>query len=309
MKQKIALALSGGGARGIAHIGAIEELERRGYEISSIAGTSMGALVGGVYAVGELEKFKEWLCALDKMKVFRLVDFTFSLNGVVKGDKVLNAIKKFVPDTNIEELKIDFSATAADITNHKEIVYRTGSIYDAIRASIAIPMVLTPVITDDAVIVDGGVLNNIPISNLKRNEGDLLVAVYVNADIEPLKLKQHKKVEKQRKAAYLRKMNEFYEYLNLGSTKSKKERLSYFSLLDKTFVSASLQLAQFNIEKGAPDVLVNVSRHVCGTYDFYMAEDLIEIGRLATAQTLDKFEDTKKGAELQRENHAKDYQS
>ena len=170
-------------------------------------------------------------------------------------------------------------------------------------------MVLTPVITNDAVIVDGGVLNNIPISNLKRNDGDLLMAVYVNADIEPLKLKQHKKVEKQRKTAYLQKMNEFYEYLNLTSSKSQKGRLSYFSLLDKTFISASLQLAQFNIEKGAPDVLVNVSRHVCGTYDFYMAEDLIEIGRMATAQALDKFENSKKMNELQQERRAKDCQS
>lgn len=256
-----------------------------------------------------MEKFKIWICALDKLKVFPLVDFTFSLHGVVKGDRVLNAIKEFVPDTNIEDLKIDFSASAADISNHKEIIYRTGSIYDAIRASIAIPMVLTPVITKDSVIVDGGVLNNIPISNVKRNEGDLLVSVYVNADIEPLKLKHQKKEEKQQKSVYLEKINEFYEYLNIVSSKTKKERLSYFSLLDKTFISASLQLAQFSIEKGAPYVLVNVSRHVCGTYDFYMAEDLIEIGRMAMAQTLDKFDKSKKTSDLQQENHAMDYQS
>jgi NTE family protein len=97
MSRKIALVLSGGGARGIAHIGVIEELEKRGYEITSIAGTSMGALVGGMHAAGKLEEYKEWMCSLDKMKVFSLVDFTFSADGIVKGDKVLNAIKALCP--------------------------------------------------------------------------------------------------------------------------------------------------------------------------------------------------------------------
>ena len=206
MKKNVALVLSSGGARGIGHIGVIEELEKRGYEITSIAGTSMGALVGGVYALGKLEEFKKWMCSLDKLKVFSLVDFTFSSNGLVKGDKVLNAIKEFVPDTKIEDLKIDYSATATDIANHKEIVYKSGSIYEAIRASIAIPMVITPVINNNSVIVDGGVLNNLPISNVKRNKGDLLVAVYVNADVPQIKLNVSKKEEKEKESVYLKKL-------------------------------------------------------------------------------------------------------
>lgn len=290
MAQKIALVLSGGGARGIAHIGVIEELEKRGYKIGSIAGTSMGAMVGGVYALGKMEEFKRWMYSLDKKKVFSLVDFTLSLQGLVKGDKVLNAIKKFVPDTNIEDLKINYSATAADIKNHKEVVYTSGSIYDAIRASIAIPTVLTPVIKENAIIVDGGVINNVPISNVKRNKGDLLVTVYVNADIPIQKRKVSKKEEKENKSVYLQKLKEFYDHLSLINPKSKKEKLSYFTLLDQTFVSASLQLAQLQIEKGAPDILVNISRNTCGTYDFYMAEELVEIGRQAAVEILDEFE-------------------
>ncbi len=290
MKKKVALVLSGGGARGIAHIGVIEELEKRGYEINSIAGTSMGALVGGMYAAGKLEEYREWMCSLDKMKVFSLVDFTFSADGIVKGDKVLNAIKNFVPDTNIEDLKIAYSATAADIENHKEIVYRTGSLYEAIRASIAIPMVITPVIKENAIIVDGGVVNNLPISNVKRNNGDLLVAVYVNANVETIKLKVSKKEEKEKKSVYLKKLNEFYEHVNIISPKLKKEKIGYFTLIDKAIVSASLQLVQFSIEKNPPDILVNISRDTCGTYDFYRAEELVEIGRQSAIKILNEFE-------------------
>jgi NTE family protein len=290
MNKKIALVLSGGGARGIAHIGVIEELEKRGYEITSIAGTSMGAVVGGMYAAGKLEKYKEWMCSLDKRKVFSLVDFTFSADGIVKGDKVLDAIKEFVPDTNIEDLKIAYSATAADIENHKEIVYRSGSLYEAIRASIAIPMVITPVIKNGAIIVDGGVLNNLPISNVKRNKGDLLVAVYVNANVPPVKLKVSKKEEKEKKSVYFKKLNEFYEQLNIISPKPKKEKIGYFTLIDKAIVSASLQLVQLAIEKNPPDILVNISRDTCGTYDFYRAEELVEIGRQSAIKTLEEFE-------------------
>lgn len=284
------MVLSGGGARGIAQIGVIEELQKRGYEITSIAGTSMGALIGGMFAAGKMDEFKKWICSLDKMKVFSLVDFTLSKHGLVRGDKVLNAIKKFVPDTNIEDLKIAYSATAADIENHREIVYRSGSIYEAIRASIAIPMVITPVIRENSIIVDGGVLNNLPISNIIRNKGDILVAVYVNANVPPVKLKISNKEKKEKQSVYLNKLNEFYKQLNIISPKSKKEKISYFTLLDKTYVSASLQMVQLNIEKHSPDILVNISRDTCGTYDFYKAEELVEIGRLAAITSLNGFE-------------------
>jgi NTE family protein len=290
MKQKIALVLSGGGARGIAHIGVIEELQKRGYEISSIAGSSMGALVGGMYAAGKMEGFKKWMCSLDKMKVFNLIDFTFSNHGLIKGDKVFNAIKEIVPDVNIEDLKIDFSAVASDITRHKEIVFRTGSMFDAIRASTAIPTVLTPVFRDGSIIVDGGVLNNIPIEYVKRKEGDLLLAVYVNADVPLVKLEMSKKEEKEKKSVYLQKINGFYEHLYKVSPKSNHEKLGYFKLIEKTINSTALKLAQLTIEKGAPDILINISRDTCGTYDFYMAEELIEIGRISAQKCLDEFE-------------------
>ena len=137
MKQNVALVLSGGGARGIAHIGVIEELERQNFEITSIAGTSMGSLVGGVYALGKIEVFKNWICTLDKRKVFSLVDFALSKQGMIKGDRVLKKMKDFIPDTNIEELSIPYVAVAADLLHREEIAFSEGSIYEAIRASIS----------------------------------------------------------------------------------------------------------------------------------------------------------------------------
>ncbi len=292
MKNKIALVLSGGGARGMAHIGVIEELEKRGYQITSIAGTSMGSLVGGVYALGKMEEFKNWTLSMDRRKVFHLVDFTLSMHGLVKGDKVLQAMQEFIPDTNIENLPIPYSATAADIANNKEVVYRSGSLYEAIRASIAIPTVFTPIIDGDSIIVDGGVMNNIPISNVVRHPGDKLVVVYVNADI-PLKkpVIQDKVEEEEKQSGYKKWLDDFNEHLHEILPKNhKKERLSYFTLLDKTLTTGMLQMAKLTIESGNPDILINISRDACGTYDFYKSKELIEIGRLAAKTTLDKIE-------------------
>ena len=183
MKQKVALVLGSGGARGTAHIGVIRELIRQGFEISSISGSSMGALVGGVYAAGKLDEYEEWLCALDRMDVFNLVDFTLSMNGIIKADKVLKEIKKFIPDQKIEDLPISFTVIATDIRNKKEKVFSKGDLWEAIRASISIPLVITPIKIDDLYFVDGGVLNPVPVNHVKRVPGDLLVAVNVNAQI------------------------------------------------------------------------------------------------------------------------------
>ena len=155
-KRKVALVLAGGGARGVAHIGAIEELESQGFEISAVAGTSMGALVGGVYASGHLEPFKQWLCELDKYKVFSLVDFALSTEGLVKGDRVMNAMKELVPDVEIERMPVPFAAVAADLLTGREVVLDRGGLYDAIRASISIPSVFKPVHRDGQVLIDGG---------------------------------------------------------------------------------------------------------------------------------------------------------
>jgi NTE family protein len=181
MKKSIALVLSGGAARGIAHIGLIEELEKNNFEIKSIAGNSMGAFVGAIYASGQLPDFKEWILNLGKKDILKLADITVSTKGFVKGEKLFKKIKDFLPDINIENLAIPYTAVAADLTNMQEIVLNSGDLKQAVRASIAIPGVFMPAYVGNSVLVDGGVVNPIPLNRVKRTDGDLLVASFVNA--------------------------------------------------------------------------------------------------------------------------------
>lgn len=295
--KKVSLVLSGGGARGIAHIGVIEELLKNGYEIHAIAGTSMGALVGGVYAQGKMDDFKNWLYTLDKMKVFQLVDFTFSLQGFVKGEKVLKKMKDFIPDGNIEDLPIHFQAVATDLLNKEEIVFRDGSLYNAIRASISIPTVFTPVSLENRLLVDGGVLNNIPIKYAVRQPDDLLVVVNVNADCPVYQTFPEVAETKVEKAAYQKKINEAYEYLNEKWLKSfpvkerpapKTKSMGYFELMNKTLTLMMNQADQMLLQQHQPDYIINISRDNAGTFDFFRAEELVEIGRHAAAEIIAK---------------------
>ncbi len=289
MKQKVSLVLSGGGARGIAHIGVIEELEKNSFEIASIAGTSMGALVGGVYALNQMEAFKKWMVTLDKGKVFNLVDFTLGSQGLVKGDRVLGKMKEFISDGNIEDLRIPYAAVAADIINKKEVVFRTGSIYEAIRASIAIPSVLTPVKTKDGLLVDGGVINNIPISQVQRFPKDILVVVNVNANIPIEKPVLSKEENKEKQSIYIQKLKEFQNHLKKISPLNHEDKLSYFEVVSKTINLMTYHQAQTTLENYKPDLLINISRDSCTTYDFFKAEELIGIGRLAAINAIKAY--------------------
>ncbi|MCF8345976.1 MAG: patatin-like phospholipase family protein [Bacteroidales bacterium] len=286
VKQKTALVLSGGGARGIAHIGVIEELLRQGYDITSVVGTSMGSVVGAVYALGKLEEFKQWLYTLDKLKVFRLMDFTLSRHGLVKGEKVLNAMKEFMEDANIEDLQIPYAAVAVNLLKMEEVVFRSGSVYDAIRASVSIPAVLTPVLTDDGPLVDGGVMDNIPVKHATRTKGDLLIAVDVNAG-KIAESRPETEEERENRHFFLEKqLNGFYSYLGINNQSKGEERLGYFDLINKTISLMTTHMAQLSLEKYPPDLLISVSGESCGTFDFYKAKEMVERGRKAAAERL-----------------------
>lgn len=289
MKQKVALVLSGGGARGIAHIGVIQELEKQGFEICSIAGTSMGAVVGGIYALGKMNELKEWLFTLDKIKVFSLIDFTFNHHGFIKGDKVLAKMQEFISDKNIENLDIPYTATATDIINSKEVVFTQGSVYDAIRASISIPTVIKPVKVGKSLLVDGGVLNNIPINNVVRQPNDLLVVVDVNAKVPLIKPFASKKENEAKQSVYMQKITSFYNHLNILHPAAKEEKLSFFNLLDKTISLMMHHSSELLLKQHKIDMLINISRESCSTFDFFKAEELVEIGQYVAAQMIDGY--------------------
>ena len=297
MEKHAALVLSGGGARGIAHIGVIDELEKRGYEITSLAGTSMGALVGGIYALGRQDDFVEWLYTLDRLKVISLVDFTLSRQGLIKGDRVFNRIKEFIPDEDIENLRIPYAAVAADILGREEVVFTSGSVYDAIRASISIPTVLTPVKTGRRLLVDGGVINNIPIKHVKRHPGDTLVVVDVNADIPVAKPAVPQNEELKKESVYREKIREFQAYLRevlpFGDDEEKEKHLDksldFFDLINLTISSMTRTIAQNTLRQYSPDLLIQVSGDSCGTFDFFRAEEMVEMGRHATMTAIEKM--------------------
>jgi len=301
MKPSVTLVLSGGGARGIAHMGVIEELDRRGYKIVSVTGTSMGALVGGVYADGAMEPFRDWMLSLDRRKVLSLVDFTVSRVGLVKGDRVFNKMKDFIPDSLIEELKLPYAAVAVDLINNKEVVFREGSLFDAIRASVSIPSVLTPVKTEDGLLIDGGVMNNIPVDHAPRVPGDLLLVVNVNASIPVVPPQISREEDEKQKRAYRRKIEEFQQHLHKilphGSAEKQahihEEKMGYFNLIDKTISLMTNHMAQMSLKYFPPDVMIEISRDACGTFDFFKAGEMLEMGRAAAVEALNRLESSK----------------
>jgi len=180
----VSLVLGSGGARGYAHIGVIEELVAQGFEIRSVAGSSMGALVGGVYAAGQLAAFRDWVKPLQRFDVLRLLDWTISGGGLIKGDRIIDKLRELIGEVNIEDLPIAYTAVAVDLMSQREVWFSRGPLFDAIRASIAIPTVLRPHYYEGRTLVDGGLLNPVPITPTLRDLTDSTIAVDINAPAE-----------------------------------------------------------------------------------------------------------------------------
>ena len=283
-KKNVALVLSSGGARGLAHIGAIEELEARGYHISSIAGCSMGALIAGVYAAGKIEEFREWMKTVTRKKMFELTDFSLSLNHIVKGKRIIEAIMEFVPDVAIEDLPIPYCAVATDLTAGKEVVFNKGSLFEAIRASISLPSFYEPVQRDGMILIDGGVINPIPLNRVKRQSGDILVGVDVSGHDyksqweEMRRLTEWQKNDKSLKAKILDKLI------------PDNIEFNYYTMLSR---SSSLMIRQNSILMAKlmkPDVLVDIQMSRYGGFDYDKSEEIIAIGHQKTSLALNKYE-------------------
>lgn len=233
MSRNVALVLSSGGARGFAHIGAIKVLERNGFTITSVAGTSMGALVGGVYASGRLKEFEEWVSGLDIMEVLRLTDITLSSKGFVKGTRVIEKLREIVHDHDIEDLPIPYCAVATDVIRGCERIFTSGSLFNAIRASISIPTFFQPFRMDDNYYVDGGLVNPIPINRVSRREGDVLVVVNVNADIPHVRIETPMQ-EENRAKGYLRRIRNINDHAGRHIPKNNKDDIGILNLNNRS---------------------------------------------------------------------------
>lgn len=290
--KKVALVLSSGGSKGLAHIGVINELERQGFNITSISGSSIGAVIGGLYAMNKLTEYMDWVKTLDKRKVWGLMDFTLSKNGFLKGERVFNEMQSFIPDMLIEEMRIPFSAVATDIINEKEVVFNSGSFYSAIRASIAIPTAIKPIEYKDTYLVDGGVLCPTPIEYIHRNEGDILVVVNLYGD----KIEKTSAKEINQKPSIFGN-SKYKEYLsnligNLITSDGNKNSLGYFSLLDITSSAMIHKLSKLTIQQYQPEITINIPSNSAKTFDFHKANELIKLGKNLAKKQIENYNQT-----------------
>lgn len=274
--EKIHLVLASGGARGVAHIGVIESLLEKGNEIVEVAGCSMGAVIGGLFAAGKLEEYKDWLVHLQRSDVFRQMDFTFAKHGFVKGEKVFSTITDLLGPQKIENLPIPFKAVATDLASGEEVVFDKGDLYKALRASISIPGIFTPVKYDEKdehYLVDGGVINPLPLNQVQRKKGHKVVAVDINGPGAKPKL-----MTKEQKD------NSESNWLSINWPFFKKDEKTDPGLIDviqTSYEHMQNRLIKRDVAEYQPDVFIQIPRSTCGVFDFHRSKELIEVGRQA----------------------------
>ncbi|MBO5079272.1 MAG: patatin-like phospholipase family protein [Bacteroidaceae bacterium] len=324
--KNVALVLSSGGPRGFAYIGAIEALEEHGYTITSVAGTSIGSLVGGIYAAGKLAEFKEWLYSLDTWEVFSLMDLSIGKNHFVKGDKVIDAIMQIVPNINIEDLPIPYCAVATDLYTGREVLFDYGPLFRAIRASISIPSLFRPVKFGLTTLIDGAITNCLPLNRVRRTEGDLLVAFDVNdvneEEINLILRREHearlidKQFElevheelldvihdfkhdtdmsliKRLKHAGSRSMEVLKDVFNYRRAFNEDDSLdygdNYYDLLDRTFSLMNHKNTELMLELYKPDILVKMPFDSYGEIsDYAKAREISDRGYQLMCEALER---------------------
>jgi NTE family protein len=285
MNKSVALVLSSGGSKGFAQIGVINALEKNDFKISSIAGSSIGSVIGGLYAMGKLPEFTAWMKTLDRRAIWGLMDFTISTYGLLKAVKALDKMKTIIPDMNIEEMDIHFAAIATDIINEREIVFNSGSFYEAIRASIAIPTIITPVKYRDTILVDGAVLNPIPIMYVARSTNDILVVVNLYGEKSDEKDKPGMVTHDHNPTIVQGILKNISKLIAVGDKRS----LGYYSLLKATTSAMVHKIAKQDIELSKPDILINIPYDSSDIFDFHKAEELIKIGETAANEAISNY--------------------
>ncbi len=275
--KNVALVLGSGGARGLAHIGAIEAIEERGYTITSIAGCSMGSIIAGMYAAGQLAEAKNWFLRVDKQLILRMIDINLlSVNSLVKGQRIIKELETVVPDRPIEELNIPCAIVASDMQNTEEVIFRTGSLFEAVRASISIPLFFEPVQMGNRLLIDGGILNPLPLHTIQRTEGDILVAMDISGkDSMP---------EDEAQSVP-------FKILETPMAKVQQlKRINFFSILDRMSDMQIQQNTLLECRLTPPDVHAVMRQYAYNTFDFDKAEEIIAQGHELMTQALIEYE-------------------
>lgn len=278
----VALALGAGGAKGLAHIGAIEELERQGYRVTAIAGSSMGALIGGIYAMGKLPVYRDWVCTLARFDVLRLVDWTFR-GGLIKGEKIIETLRELIGDARIEDLPLAYTAVATDIDREREVWLTRGQLFDAIRASIAIPTIFRPHMLDGRRLVDGALLNPVPMTPLIRERADYLLAVSLDGPTERPTPEQDASATPEARPGWLGRL------FARGEAPPRIHEPGALELLTQAMDLMQSNLSRLRLAAYEPDLLVQIPRDAAAVWEFYRANELIELGRARTREALARW--------------------
>lgn len=277
--RTVSLVLGSGGARGLAHIGVIRWLEKNGFQITSISGASMGALVGGIYAAGKLDEYVAWLSSISRMDIFRLLDISLNRNGLVKGDRIIETLKSFIGEWQIESLPVRFTAVAADIEEEKEVWITKGSLFDAIRASIAIPMFFTPYELNGHLMIDGGVLNPVPIAPTFQDFSDLTIAVNLSGAEDPLLDLEAIEEEVPEGALQWRQyIADFIESLTPAKQVEESLEWSVYDIASHSIDMMQGTIARQKLAAYPPDHLVEIPRNACGMLEFDLSDKMIALG-------------------------------
>lgn len=295
LPKRVSLVLSSGGARGLAHIGVIRALEAAGFEIVSVSGASMGALVGGVYATGKLDDYTDWVSAMNRSDIVRLLDFGWGAGGLIRGERVMGAMRELIGEWSIEELPIEFTAVATDLSRKREVWLTQGSLFDAIRASIAIPMVFAPVNRSGQLLIDGGVLNPLPIAPVLGHAGDLIVAVDVNGEearvlTSPSSPDTHADVDdsppSEDRDGLGQTIAGFVEDLFADDGEPEPAEPGMFNVALDAMDAMQGTISRLKRSAYQPDLLIEVPRETAKFFEFERASELIGLGQQLTEDAL-----------------------
>lgn len=285
--QSVSLVLGSGGARGLAHIGVIRALEKAGLEIRHIAGSSMGALIGGIHAAGRLDAYEDWVRGLEQSDVLALVDWTFSGGGLIRGRKIIDKLADLIGRYDIEDLEIDFTAVAVDLDSGREVWLDRGPLFDAIRASIAIPGVFTPHEYRGRTLIDGGILNPVPIAPTLRAINDLVVVVDVNAPaVYPAPLEQPDDGDDDGSNSMIQRVREFMNGWRDNDEKDRDERPGLMAVMMRALDTMEAAIARHHMAIFRSDIMIDVPKNTCFVHEFHRASEVIELGEKLANEAL-----------------------
>ena len=291
--KTVSLVLGSGGARGLAHIGIIEWLNDNGYEIKSIAGSSIGALIGGIYAAGKLDVYAKWVKALEKKDVIRLLDISFARKSLFKGDRIIDVLRDLVGDYEIENLPIAYTAVVTDLHEQREVWLNQGSLFDAIRASIAIPTVFTPHKYMGVTYIDGSLVNPIPIAPTLNDKTDITIAINLNGKCQSgtekktdLPKQTTPENDNNNGIGYHQRIVKFINSIQTNQKAPTAKDITLYEIIGKSMETMQGRIARYQLATYSPDVIVEIPVNICSFYQFYRARELIDIGYQHAASQL-----------------------